>query len=143
MATFTNMAYLPSMSKLDHTGTKRCRVTEPVLRAQRSYAISVSCVKPVERARNRCRTSAARVDCPDVVGAYSGVGGHQGQALRACLSDEEPVEGIAVVQRKSGDAEPMVRGQSKDSDPGFKNVAPEIVGDAELADRRLHADLGE
>ena len=55
------------------------------------------------------------------------VGGHERESVLPSLGDEQPVEGIAVMQRKACDGESMLRGQSEDADAGLKDVVVQIA----------------
>lgn len=71
------------------------------------------------------------------------VGGEHRQAFTTGLCDEKPVERVAMVQREAGDREAVVGCQAKDAQAVSQDVGLEIVGDNELAGRRLDTDLGE
>lgn len=67
----------------------------------------MAAIRRVDAGRASPARSRAGVDQADLVGRETLVGGHDREALRACLGDEEAVEGIAMVLRKLSDPEPV------------------------------------
>src|SRR5438093_8673686 len=71
--------------------------------------------------------SRERVEHRDVVGVNARVGGHQRESGAPGLRDEQTVERIAVMERETGDREPILCGQSEDADTGVEDPHVQVV----------------
>ena len=62
-----------------------------------------------------------------VISVNPRVGGHERESFLPRLGDEQPVERVAVMQRKARDGESMVCGQSEDADARLEDLRVQIV----------------